>query len=124
MKTIISQLLRFSGIGVLVNLGGYLLYLAVTAAGVGHKIAMSVIFGLGVLAGFFANRKFTFEHRGGGVSAWARFLLVNAFGYLLNLTILLIFVDEMAFPHEIVQIFAIIFVAVFNFLLLRFFVFV
>jgi len=116
-------LLRFGGIGVLINVSGYLLYLATTAAGVGHKVAMSVIFGLGLLAGFFANRKITFRHNGSGLSAGYRFLCVNTLSYLINLVILLIFVDWLGMPHAIVQILAIIVVAMFNFLLFRFFVF-
>lgn len=123
MKSTFFQLLRFSGIGVLINLSGYLLYWGVTAAGVGHKLAMSMIFSLGLLVGFFANRKLTFSHHGSGLSAGWRFLLANAIGYSINFAILLVFVDGLGMPHAIVQIFAIVVVAAFNFLSLRFFVF-
>lgn len=107
----------------LINLSGYLLYLGATFAGVGHKLAMSVIFSMGLLVGFFANKNITFRHNGSGLSAGYRFLAVNILGYLVNLGILLVFVDWLNIPHAAVQVFAIIVVAILNFLLFRFFVF-
>lgn len=44
-------------------------------------------------------------------------------GYLLNLILLLLFVDWLDFPHQIVQGIAIVVVAIFLFVVLRIFVF-
>lgn len=52
-----------------------------------------------------------------------RYLISQFLGYLLNLLILIMFVDWIGFPHEYVQMFAVITVAVCLFVLLRFFVF-
>lgn len=73
--------------------------------------------------GFLANRRFTFRHTGGIGSTGFRYLLAQVAGYLLNLALLLLFVDWFDFPHQIVQAIAIVVVAIFLFVVLRVFVF-
>jgi putative flippase GtrA len=124
MPSALGQFVRYGSIGMLFNGAGYLLYLVVTSAGIGHKLAMSVTYALVLLLGFFANRKISFKHQGNAWHAGFRFLCVNIVGYAVNLSILLLFVDKLKFPHEIVQMFAIATVAILNFALLRLFVFV
>jgi len=73
--------------------------------------------------GFLANRRFTFRHDGGIGITGVRYLLAQVAGYLLNLVLLLLFVDWFDFPHQIVQAIAIVVVAIFLFVVLRLFVF-
>lgn len=84
---------------------------------------MSVLYLFGALVGFFANRRFTFRYDGHIGVAGLRYLFAQFLGYLLNLILLLLFVDWFGFSHQIVQAIAIVVVAIFLFALSRFFVF-
>jgi putative flippase GtrA len=118
------QLLSYAMVGVLSNLAGYALYLLLTHLGCTPKLTMTMLYATGAAIGFFANRRFTFRHDGHLGAAGVRFMLAHALGYLLNLALLLIFVDVLGFAHQIVQAIAIVVVALFLFVLFRLFVFV
>lgn len=122
-KNAIRQMYSYALIGVLTNLTGYALYLILTYLWGAPKLTMTLLYSIGALIGFFANRRFTFRHDGHIGVAGARYLLVQLSGYLLNLCLLLLFVDWLDFPHQIVQAIAIVMVAIFLFVLLRIFVF-
>ena len=117
------QFFYYGSIGLLTNLSSYGLYLLMTHLGVSPKQSMSVMYILSVIFSFFANRKFTFQHDGHIGKSSVRFFLVYLFGYLLNLLMLVVLVDWMDFPHQIVQAIAIIVVAVFLFALSKVYVF-
>ncbi len=114
---------RFGVIGVANNLLGYLIYLLVTNMGVDHKLAMSILYIVGASIGYVGNKKWTFKHQGRVLSSASRYALAHFFGYLLNLALLLFFVDGLGYRHEFVQGAAIFLVAVFLFLMFRYFVF-
>ena len=84
---------------------------------------MTALYCVGASIGFLANRRFTFRHDGGIGVTGVRYLLAQCAGYLLNLVLLLLFVDWFGYPHQIVQAIAIVVVAILLFVLLRFFVF-
>lgn len=84
---------------------------------------MTALYFVGASIGFIANRRFTFRHDGDILVAGVKYLLVQVAGYLLNLILLLLFVDLFDFPHQIVQAIAIVTVAIFLFVALRVFVF-
>ena len=113
----------YAWIGVFTNVLGYVLYLILTKLWGAPKLTMTALYFLGALIGFFTNRRFTFRHDGSVSDTWVRYLLAQVLGYLLNLLIMLMFVDWLAFPHQAVQAIAIVLVAIFLFILLRFFVF-
>ena len=97
------QLFSYALIGVTTNVLGYALYLRLTYLWGAPKLSMTALYFIGVLIGFFANRRFTFLNDGGiGITSF-RYLLAQAAGYLLNLVLLLLFVDWLDFPHKIVQ---------------------
>jgi putative flippase GtrA len=114
---------KFALVGVISNLTGYLLYLLGTFLGAAPKLAMTVLYIVGATASFFANRKWTFSHRGPISSAMMRYAVSHLLGYLLNLSILIVFVDRVGLPHQLVQAVAIVIVAVFLFFLMNRFVF-
>lgn len=118
------QLLCYALVGLLSNLAGYALYLLLTHLGCTPKLTMTMLYATGAIIGFFSNRRFTFRYDGHVGAAGFRFLLAHALGYLLNLTLLLLFVDVLGFAHQIVQAIAIVFVALFLFIVFRSFVFV
>jgi len=122
-STLGVQFLKFALIGAISNLTGYLLYLLATFLGAAPKAAMTVLYLIGATAGFFANRKWTFSHGGLISSAMMRYAVSYLLGYLLNLSILIVFVDRAGFSHQAVQAVAIVVVAVFLFFLMNRFVF-
>jgi putative flippase GtrA len=84
---------------------------------------MTVLYGAGVIIGFFSNKKFTFSYKGSFMGSGLRYGITHLFGYLLNLLIMLIFVDIYKYSHTIVQGIAIFIVAGFLFLCFKFIVF-
>lgn len=112
-----KQLVMYLIVGVASNTIAYLLYLALTRWGVGHKTAMSCIYVIGAAINFHLNRKWTFNAAQSVRAGLARYLLALALGYLLNLVWLYIFVDLLGWRHEFVQAGAIIAIAVYFFLI-------
>lgn len=117
------QLVRYGVVGVASNGASYLIYLLITTLGLEAKLAMTLVYLVGASIGFVGNRKWTFDHNGAATSAALRYVLAHTFGYLLNLTILYVFVDIYGYPHQWVQAVAIIVVAGFLFTIFKFMVF-
>ena len=117
------QFIRYAIVGLASNLVGYLLYIVLTSVGLGPKLAMSLLYGLGVLQTFLFNKRWTFGHRGARGSVFFRYCLAYSLGYVINFWVLLILVDQLGFPHEVVQGVMILSLAVMLFLLQKFWVF-
>ncbi|MDC6166121.1 GtrA family protein [Paucibacter sp. XJ19-41] len=117
------QLLRYGIVGLSSNALGYLLYLGLTALGLGPKLAMSLLYLVGVLQTFVFNRRWTFGHGGGHGPAFGRYLAAYGLGYLLNLAVLYLLVDRWGQPHAIVQAVMIFVLAGLLFVLQKFWVF-
>jgi len=103
MPLISTQLIRYAIIGVVTNGSGYVLYLAMTWGGMGHKLTMTLLYIVGALLSFLLNRRWTFNHSGAVGRAMVRHWAVFGLGYVVNFVALLIFVDLLGLPHEIVQ---------------------
>jgi putative flippase GtrA len=123
LKENFRQLFSYALIGILTNALGYSIYLFLTHLWGAPKITMTALYVVGVSAAFFANRRYTFRHDGGIGVTGIRYLLLQAVGYLLNLTLLLVFVDWLGVAHQITQAIAIVVVAIFLFVMSRVFVF-
>lgn len=123
MKATLGQLLRYGMVGVLSNLVGYLLYLAITGAGVEHKLTMSLLYVVGVAQTFFFNRRWSFRHKGAHGPALLRYCIAYALGYLFNLWALWLMVDVLGHPHQLVQAVMVFLVAALLFLLQKLWVF-
>jgi putative flippase GtrA len=117
------QLVGYAIVGVITNALGYSVYLLLTYWWGAPKLSITSIYFIAAAIGFFANKHFTFRHKGKISEAGVRYLLVQVAGYLLNLCLLMLFVDWLGFSHKLVQAFAIFIVAIFLFFLLRKFVF-
>lgn len=98
-----TQLIRYGLIGLGLNGLGYLAYLLITSAGMGHKSAMSALYVLGTTIGFVLNRRWTFQHKGKRSPQFIRYVVTYIFGYLFNLIALIILVDFANLPHQLVQ---------------------
>lgn len=119
----LSQLLRYGLVGLASNAGLYLAYLGLTAAGLDHKLAMSLVYGAGVALTFFVNGRWTFAAGALGGATFARYVTAYALGYVLNLALLWLLVDAGGWPHAPVQGVLILVVAGCLFLLHKFWVF-
>lgn len=117
------QFFRYAVVGLASNAILYLAYLALTAGGLGPKTSMTALYIAGVLQTFLFNKRWTFSHDGANRAPFIRYLVSYLFGYLLNLAVLLILVDRMHWPHQIVQGVMIIILAAMLFLLQKYWVF-
>lgn len=117
------QALRFAVVGLASNAVLYLIYLSMTAAGVGPKLAMSLVYAIGVTQTFLFNKRWTFNHLGRHDTALMRYLAVYAGGYVANLFVLAWLVDGWGLPHQLVQGTMILVLAAVLFLLQKFWVF-
>jgi len=97
------ELVRFGVVGLLANAALYLLYLAGTGLGLGHKLAMTLAYCIGTLQGFVLNRNWTFRSRAPARAALARYWAAYLAAYGLNLGLLALFVDGAGLPHQAVQ---------------------
>lgn len=117
------QLARYAIVGLISNGLGYLLYLAITALGMEPKVAMTLLYIIGTLQTFFFNRKWSFSHDGAALPTLIRYLLVYAFGYVINWFALYGLVDILGYPHQIIQGLMVFAIAAYLFFLQKFWVF-
>ena len=118
-----AQLVRYGLVGLAVNLAGYAVYLLVTYLGVPPRLAMTVLYGVGAVAGFWGNKRLTFRHEGGVVTSASRYVLAHCVGYLINLAIFAVVIDTLGYPHQWAQAIGVFVVAGYLFLAFKFFVF-
>jgi putative flippase GtrA len=123
MKATLGQLIRYGIVGVLSNVVAYLLYIGITTAGMEHKLAMTLVYALGMAQAFLFNKRWTFGHDGALKSAFARYCASYAFGYVVNLSVLYLLVDCLGYAHQVVQGAMICVLAAMLFLLQKFWVF-
>ena len=119
----VFQLFRYGVVGLISNLIIYLLYLFFTYFGTEPKLAMTIVYLIGASISFFGNKSFTFNDKGGVFDSIVRYIMIHILGYLLNLSVLIVFVDKLGYSHQIVQGIAIFLVAAFLFVSFKWFVF-
>jgi len=120
---ILGQIFRYTSVGALTNLTAYLLYLALTWKWLQPEQAVSLTYPFGAAMAYFGQARFVFSQNVPHKLGMPRYIFSHVLGYLLNLSVLYVLVDRLSFPHQLVQIFAIVMVALFLFLLSKFFVF-
>lgn len=117
------QLVRYGLVGLSVNLASYLIYLLITHIGAEPKSVMTILYITGTLLGFAGHRKWTFVQNGAFLAPISRYFIAHFFGYLINFFLLFTFVDKLGYPHQWVQALSIMIVAVFLFIVFKYFVF-
>lgn len=123
MRRTVLQLARYALVGLASNAFGYLLYLLLTGLGLGPKLAMTLLYGVGVLQTFVFNRRWTFGHKGAFGAVFIRYCLAYGLGYIINLVVLITLVDRLGYPHQAVQGIMILLLALMLFILQKFWVF-
>ena len=120
---IFVQFGKYTLVGLLSNCILFLFYLLLTRCGLGPKLAMSILYVVGVVQTFLVNRRWTFQSVGKFRRAMVRYWFSYAFGYVLNLTVLFLCVDIIGWAHQPVQGVMIIFLALMLFCLQKLWVF-
>ncbi|MDT8421978.1 MAG: GtrA family protein [Desulfuromonadales bacterium] len=123
MSSWMVQGFRFGVVGLASNAVLFVFYLILTSIGIGPKIAMSCMFLVGTLQTFLFNKRWTFGHNGASKRALVKYFVVYSGAYAVNLLALLVLVDQLGYAHQVVQGLMILFLAVFIFLLQKFWVF-
>lgn len=122
-QILVRQLVSYGFVGIAINSAGYIVYLLITYFGATPKITMTFLYVLGVVLSYLGNRRLTFAHQGSLLGSGGRYLIAHFCGYLINLTILIVFVDNLGYAHQWVQAIAIFLVAAYLFIAFKFFVF-
>ena len=89
----------------------------------GHKTAMTLLYGVGVLQTFVFNKRWSFRHQGPATLALRRYIVSYGLGYVINILVLWVFVDKLEFQHQWVQGIMIFVLAAMLFVLQRYWVF-
>jgi putative flippase GtrA len=125
MKNIIRDrsIRKFILVGLVYNLIGYLLYLGITFLGAKPQYAVIFLFVINLTMGYFGHRKVSFESNNDVVKSSMSYLLTYIVALGINLGLLTLFVDQLRFPHQLVQATCIVVIACFSFLSLKYLVF-
>lgn len=121
--TTFRQTSRYGLVGLYSNTLLYLLYLALTALDMEHKLAMSLVFAIGVAITYHLNKDWSFGSTRKDHFLFMKYALIYASAYMLNLFLLWLLVDVYGFVHQIVQGVVIFVCAGFIFINLKFWVF-
>ena len=119
----VKQAVRFGIVGFASNMLLYLLYLGLTAVGLDYKIAMTLLYIVGVLQTFLFNKRWTFVHHGHLSVSLVRYISLYVVGYLINLGVLFVLVGQFGWSHQLVQGVMIIIIAAWLFLMQKYWVF-
>lgn len=122
-RTTYAQAWRFAAVGLAANAALYAGYLLLTHFGAEPKLAMTVLYALGVLQTFFFNKRWSFRSSGPARTQFWRYCVTYAVGYLFNLATLFLLVDRLGWRHEWAQGILILVTAALLFLLQKFWVF-
>ena len=122
-STLQSSFVKYVLVGLVSNIFLYSAYIGITELGIGSKLAMSVLYALGIIQTFFFNKKWSFSFSEKSESVFLRYCACYAFGYLFNLLALCLLVDYAGYPHKVVQGVLILLLAVILFFLQKFWVF-
>ena len=117
------QLVRYGIVGLASNGIGYLLYLLLTWLGMEYRVAVTLLFAIGVFQTFFFNRRWSFGHAGSAQPALLRYWAVYVAAYFLNIAALTVLVEFVGWPHQLAQAILVFVIAGLLFLAQRYWVF-
>jgi len=119
----IRQLIRYGIVGVLNNLLGYSIYLAITFFGLDPKLTISLLYPIGATTAYFGHSRYSFAYDKKGIAGPLRYIIAHAISYGANLLMLYVFWQRAGLPHQLVQGAAIFVCAGILFVLFKYFVF-
>lgn len=116
-------LLRYGIVGLVSNGIGYLLYLLLTWLGMEYRVAVTLLFAVGVVQTFFFNKSWSFGHIGSTQPVLLRYWAVYVAAFFLNIAALTVLVEYVDVPHQIAQAILVFVIAGLIFIALRCWVF-
>jgi putative flippase GtrA len=122
LKIANSQLTRFILVGVISNGVAFVAYLLLALV-IKPVVAMTFLYGVGFIVSFIGNRSFTFNHTSALVPTVLRFTLMHLVLYALRYGMFDYFVTYLRLPHQLVQAFATVAMAILSYTASRRFVF-
>ena len=124
-KNDINELVRYGLVGISLNSLMYLAYLILTSLYLSPYYALLFLYPLGVLIGFLGHRRISFKKSSNCYNFFEllKYIFIYILGFLLNSLLLYVFVEEIGYSHQLVQLVSIFVVAAFIFVSLKFFVF-
>jgi putative flippase GtrA len=117
------QFLKFAVVVIASNVVLYALYLLMTSLGVEHKVALTLLYALGILQTFVFNKRWSFGYQGAAGPALLRYVIAYASGYILNMSVLVLLVDRAGYAHQLIQGIMILVMVVLAFLIQKLWVF-
>lgn len=120
---LVGQFRRFATVGLVSNLLLYGAYLGLTSLGIAPKMAMSLLYAVGVAATYAVNNLWSFGRPSLSAGSFTRYLCAQGLGFAFNLAMLWALVDHLHWPHQAVQALAVVLVALLLFGLNRYWVF-
>jgi len=119
----LKTFLRYVIVGLSVNVSAYLIYILITSLWDQPKVVMTILYLIGVSSSFYFNRRWAFGHTGSSRVAIFKYIVTHLAGYILNLSLMIFFVDHLGYPHQLIQAMGFVIVALFVFVTFNFFVF-
>ncbi|TDP74633.1 GtrA family protein [Roseateles toxinivorans] len=122
-RVVARQFIRYALVGLASNAVLFVIYLLMVWLGASPKLAMSLVYLVGVAQTFVFNKGWTFAHSGPSDQAFPRYVALYAFGYVTNWCLIELLVYRLGWPHQAVMGGLIVVMALFFFVGLKFWVF-
>lgn len=119
----LGSLIKFIIVGLSSNLFLYFIYLFFVNLGLDYKIAVSIIYIVGILYTYAINSVWTFGCNGDHRVLLIKYIFLYFFFYIINLSLLAILVDRMSLAHELVQGGLIFLISMLNFSIQKYWIF-
>lgn len=113
---------KYYAAGAIVNLIGYFVFLLFVFFGIEHKVSATILYVVGSFVSYFVNRKYVFDSGLSVRKGFLRLLLVLFGGYFLNVLALYVFVDGYGLNPGLIQMFAVVVVSFYFYLVNKYFV--
>jgi len=117
------QFIRYALVGLASNAVLFVIYLLMAWLGTSPKMAMTLVYLVGVAQTFVFNKGWTFAHSGPSEQALWRYVALYAIGYVVNWWLIEALVYRLGWPHQAVMGGLIVLMALFFFVGLKFWVF-
>lgn len=98
-----TQFVCFAIVGLVSNVVLYIAYLLLTLGGLGHKLAMTLLYVVGILQTFYFNRRWSFQYTEAPRQSFTRYVGLYLMAWILNWLALTYLVDVLGLPHQWVQ---------------------
>ena len=122
-QKLIYESIKFSTVGIVHNLISYLIYLLITYYGGEPKMTVTILTIITAFIVYFINKNYVFRVKKRDRKYIIHFLMTYFSFYLINIGTLIIFVDNLGHPHQIVLLISMIICSGFSFIIQKIFIF-